>query len=603
MSLDYAGGEVLPLKKKTCDFCTRRKRKCDGQEGIKRCSNCQEAGLQCVFSVKQKTGRKRSRLQGEEGTHSMSLLANTQGERVAPERFTVTAGLAVGMVGLQENYFLAAFMRDFNAMISCTTPATVMRGMRGVISPNGSSLERPNVAVFWGAVAMGSKISNAPEHVCDHYIALSRNALEGAAGFCPPTLEAHSLLCLLHLMLGRFPEAKRYQLFATTVYQSLQQSETTTAIDAKLDESVAALAQVLSICFLDSGTNEITLPKESHNMFKLMATGVLSEMVEGTLSPKKEAQALHTLTISMGPISSGWSDRKQSQQCKQEMLKLLERIWQTCKHILAGNDKLSNCPLALIPAKFNEGLMCTLSHDDTKAVKATQEGIQVLHAKLGMVLYPSVYHSIHMAVINCLGLLQHDLYAEIRHLYNLRLFSGHKPLPMQMDQLTAQGLCPSRHCQEAFALVMESRFGNVSPQQQLPQPQHQHQQPHHHHHFHHHHHLHHHYHYQDSVKRVKLVVPMAPMASVVKHIHGIDDVLGPVLGPMPSTYFSMAVGPGSLPTSLPSSRFATVGAAFGGSNKDDLRLNDFDVVPQIEAVSSPLPGTGSGLLDPLDTFC
>ncbi|CAN0278323.1 unnamed protein product [Discosporangium mesarthrocarpum] len=43
-------------RRASCDFCSRRKRKCNGREP---CQNCSKLNLLCHFSLKRKSGRKR----------------------------------------------------------------------------------------------------------------------------------------------------------------------------------------------------------------------------------------------------------------------------------------------------------------------------------------------------------------------------------------------------------------------------------------------------------------------------------------------------------------------------------------------------------------
>ncbi|CAM9855867.1 unnamed protein product, partial [Choristocarpus tenellus] len=53
-SIPGSGGEGE--RRASCDFCSRRKRKCNGNQP---CQNCCKLKLVCHFSIKQKSGRKR----------------------------------------------------------------------------------------------------------------------------------------------------------------------------------------------------------------------------------------------------------------------------------------------------------------------------------------------------------------------------------------------------------------------------------------------------------------------------------------------------------------------------------------------------------------
>lgn len=102
-----------------------------------------------------------------------------------------SASSAVGMAGHMENFFLAAYLRDFNRMVPLTTESSVTEGMLEVLSPTVSSrglataspIKQPEsrrqakLAVFWGVVAMGSRILGASDEATAKYLTLMRTAL------------------------------------------------------------------------------------------------------------------------------------------------------------------------------------------------------------------------------------------------------------------------------------------------------------------------------------------------------------------------------------------------------------------------------------------
>lgn len=105
-------------------------------------------------------------------------------------RFSASA--AVGLAGHVENFFLATYLRDFNRIVPLTTESSVTEGMLEVLSPAVSarglsqaspipqreSRRQAKLAVFWGVVAMGSRILKAEDDATARYLGLMRTALK-----------------------------------------------------------------------------------------------------------------------------------------------------------------------------------------------------------------------------------------------------------------------------------------------------------------------------------------------------------------------------------------------------------------------------------------
>ena len=102
-----------------------------------------------------------------------------------------SASGAVGFAGHMENFFLAAYLRDFNRMMPLTSESSVTEGMLEVLSPAVSlrglaatspikqpeSRRQAKLAVFWGVVAMGSRILGASDDATARYLMLMRTSL------------------------------------------------------------------------------------------------------------------------------------------------------------------------------------------------------------------------------------------------------------------------------------------------------------------------------------------------------------------------------------------------------------------------------------------
>lgn len=118
-------------------------------------------------------------------------LAAPMGYSVDSSAGRFSASPAVGMAGHMENFFLAAYLRDFNRIVPLTSESSVTEGMLEVLSPTVSSrglatpspIKQPEsrrqakLAVFWGVVAMGSRILGASDEATAKYLTLMRTAL------------------------------------------------------------------------------------------------------------------------------------------------------------------------------------------------------------------------------------------------------------------------------------------------------------------------------------------------------------------------------------------------------------------------------------------
>lgn len=116
-------------------------------------------------------------------------LSNVHSVDSAAGRFSPSG--AVGLAGHMENYFLATYLRDFNRIVPLTTESSVTEGMLEVLSPTVSSrglsqaspIPQPEsrrqakLAVFWGVVAMGSRILKAQDEATARYLSQMRASL------------------------------------------------------------------------------------------------------------------------------------------------------------------------------------------------------------------------------------------------------------------------------------------------------------------------------------------------------------------------------------------------------------------------------------------
>lgn len=172
----------------------------------------------------------------DEGTYGGELaLANPGGVRhnVDPSAGRFSASGAVGLAGHVENFFLATYLRDFNRLVPLTTESSVTEGMLEVLSPAVSSrglatanpIKQPEsrrqakLAVFWGVVAMGSRILGAADESTVRYLGLMRSALRECFD-CndKEVVQAYLLLSTVETMRGNEAAGKRYLDHAHTMH-------------------------------------------------------------------------------------------------------------------------------------------------------------------------------------------------------------------------------------------------------------------------------------------------------------------------------------------------------------------------------------------------
>lgn len=152
---------------------------------------------------------------------------------VDPSAGRFSASGAVGLAGHVENFFLATYLRDFNRIVPLTSESSVTEGMLEVLSPTVSarglatanpikqpeSRRQAKLAVFWGVVAMGSRILGASDDSTLGYLGLMRTALRECFD-CndKEVVQAYLLLSTVETMRGNEAAGKRYLDHAHTMH-------------------------------------------------------------------------------------------------------------------------------------------------------------------------------------------------------------------------------------------------------------------------------------------------------------------------------------------------------------------------------------------------
>eukprot|EP00752_Nemacystus_decipiens_P002319 g2192.t2 len=250
---------AFPSLKKTCDFCIRRKRHCDGfseEKGLRRCSLCIAKKLpECHYSLRSPmprkpsaTNRPRRRRRNaaagglppppstgltffrEDGETAEKPRSNSPSSRLvaavarrsaaetllrlstpSPTRIGFSASPATGLVGTKENVFLAEFFSCFGFW-PLTTQSDVRGTMVSIMSSPRSlhrsssvcgALVLPSTCSFWCTVAMGALVKGAPIESVAGYCQRARDILASYAG--PGNAEvvkAGVMMAYLHGCMG-----------------------------------------------------------------------------------------------------------------------------------------------------------------------------------------------------------------------------------------------------------------------------------------------------------------------------------------------------------------------------------------------------------------
>lgn len=175
----------------------------------------------------------------DEGSYGGELALTASGgvgarrHAVDPSAGMFSASAAVGLAGHVENFFLATYLRDFNRIVPLTTESSVTEGMLEVLSPavssrglatanpikQSESRRQAKLAVFWGVVAMGSRILGASDDATARYLGLMRTALRECFD-CndKEVVQAYLLLSTVETMRGNEAAGTRYLDHAHTMH-------------------------------------------------------------------------------------------------------------------------------------------------------------------------------------------------------------------------------------------------------------------------------------------------------------------------------------------------------------------------------------------------
>eukprot|EP00903_Cladosiphon_okamuranus_P011945 g11219.t1 len=478
--------------RKACDLCTKRKRKCNGQHP---CSQCIETGMrsQCVYSPRLKSGRKKKvRIDGvlyEEGSYGgeLALVTHSGARRQAvdPSAGRFSASGAVGLAGHVENFFLATYLRDFNRIVPLTTESSVTEGMLEVLSPAVSSrglatanpIKQPEsrrqakLAVFWGVVAMGSRILGATDDATVRYLGLMRNALRECFD-CndKEVVQAYLLLSTVETMRGNEAAGKRYLDHAHTMHNGnamgpegkllRNRSEQDESLDlvfqiydqpdgcvGGFNRSAAVGGEWRKSAALSSST---TSPPAagSGGMAAGEPSSAVDQMIAQAMAPPSDSQssplkALKYLSTACGLSSEVFDPTNKCVTVKQYLSEMDSAL--KGAHSLFVATDLGECVTGVMMVKIWGGVTVVMQswgklEERNLGLAQVEEGVGYALTRPGLFTFPMWWHALHCAAVTLAHFGRSDIYMRLRATFNKHTFPGTEMPPI--DTYTPGSVCP-----------------------------------------------------------------------------------------------------------------------------------------------------------------
>lgn len=188
---------AAPKLRKSCDWCAKLKRRCDGL-GHQVCHHCRQMGRHCTYShrktnatsiEKPRSNAPSPRAAVEPPQPAPTLTRETSRSRAAAQKqeptlrevkpAAISPSLGIGLVGLVENSLLNTFFREFANYLPVVTENPMKEVLRSVMAGNESGgARRPQVEAtllssFWATVALGAYLQGMGDIQVSKYLSLS----------------------------------------------------------------------------------------------------------------------------------------------------------------------------------------------------------------------------------------------------------------------------------------------------------------------------------------------------------------------------------------------------------------------------------------------
>eukprot|EP00611_Tribonema_gayanum_P028382 TRINITY_DN7286_c0_g1_i1.p1 TRINITY_DN7286_c0_g1~~TRINITY_DN7286_c0_g1_i1.p1 ORF type:complete len:675 (-),score=128.27 TRINITY_DN7286_c0_g1_i1:828-2693(-) len=478
---------------KTCDRCSRMQRQCNAGQP---CSTCARLGLACTYSpdlLRADSERRTSAPVNSALVHSSpgpggwraatvdgSLLLGSELLNGSPRKHqralveavnhggSFRAGPATGLVGRLENYFLASYLKDLHGFTPLACESIVVRGMVQAMAPahapgSSSAVAAPpspspgtnpsSVAVFWGAVALGSCLTSAPRHMTEAFADRAAAAL--GACFDEPDVQvvrAYLLLGTLHSMLGNASKAKRYAHFSQTLHAGLAGQM---RADSTWLESECALLQTLIQAYgprlLDS-PDAMRKPPDNPEGIDVPQMSLMAQ--RGHV--RSPINALRIMIGLQGFASKALDHRSTCAEVRHSLL-LLEHAWDGVLAVIT-NSGLQDCVAVTAPQCLYHGITLVMQGRLEMGVEHIERGINLAITRPGLVTFTIWWHCLHCAAITMAHLNRVDTYLRLKDVYDRHTHPGTQ-LPSLADYHADCGsVCgPDQYCQQ-FRHWLERRL-------------------------------------------------------------------------------------------------------------------------------------------------
>ncbi|CAM9839278.1 unnamed protein product [Chrysoparadoxa australica] len=466
-----------PVLRSACDFCTKRKRRCNGK---KPCHNCIDTGVECVYSEKQKSGRKkRPRLPDgtiiQPGTASGAMVANNKSFRLAPssEAGMFSPSGAVGLVGHMENAFMATYLRDFNTLFHVTSEESVMKGLLEIMAPSIQGVGTPasnaiqsvragerhgRIALFWAVVMMGSKILGAPQETVQVYRENTMAALKECFD-CQDrdVVQSYVLLSIYESTVGDKARSARYLQFARTMHNSLMGMSPDPVEDTAM--------KVVFRTFTECGEGEESGEEDLKDLESAAQTG------SSTKALAMIGKTYHLARDLMDPEvpCSGVKDR---------VLRLTANM-NNVRNLMHSQSRLESCISSLVSVSILDGVTTLMRNDWEGGLAKIECGVEYAMTRPGLMTLPQWWHLCHLSAIIFIDYNRPESYQRLRETYNRVTFEGTAlppPEEFTIDQICTTGCCQAlagvlarirKHCARKGC---ESQQGTVYQEDGSTQP-------------------------------------------------------------------------------------------------------------------------------------
>ena len=419
--------------RKACDFCTKRKRKCSGG---KPCTFCLEMKAHCVYSVKLKSGRKRQK--GMPGELPIEAKVGSSGGgglsgSLSPALYAGGPESGAPLVGHMENYFLATFLSDFNKFVPLVTEETVMLGMlEAVRTRSVDQKTQTRLAVFWGVVAVGSRVLGAESGTTERYVGHMKQALSLSmdASDDLDLVRAFLLLCTLESMRGAAEKSHVYLKFASTAFDRIVERDV-----VEKSRDFEALSAVMAIYRSPATFGKGAMEEPSS------VEQVMESMDE--LPSSKGSDALR-LIVGSSQFTNQILNPETPCQVVKANIKKLHVITEGASDVL-GEGMPGECITSIVPVMICGGIARVFRLEEEEGLKEVEEGVQYALSRPSMMQFPLWLHSLHCAGILFCNYGRSDSFNRLRDAYNRTIGKGEKEWP-PFEVFTEHVCTEGSHC-------------------------------------------------------------------------------------------------------------------------------------------------------------